>query len=137
MIVKGITIHNTGNELSAKENYDSLSKNNQLNLCHYLIDETDVIQTISEDKEAEHTGMGYDFGNKFTVAIEVCRSQCDDELYISAQKNAIKFIKKLIKKYNLTTNDIYFHSDFNIKKRCPHKILDLYITKEEFINDNF
>lgn len=137
MKVKGITIHNTGNELSAQENYDLLVEEKRMNLCHYLIDENEIINSFPEDMECSHTGKGYDFGNRYTLAIEICRSQCDDELYLKAEKKAIKFIKKLMKKYKLTTNDLYFHIDFNQQTYCPHKILDLYKTKEDFINGYF
>lgn len=135
MIVKGITIHNSGNELSAKEIYCNLIKNKQTNLCHFLIDENEIIKTWSEEQEASHTGKGYDFGNRYTIAIEICRSMCSDELYLKAQERAINFSKVLLDKYNLTTDNIYFHMDFNPQTKCPHRILEKYITKERFINE--
>lgn len=135
MEVKGITIHNTGSSKSAEELFEELKTDKQLNLCHYLVDEKKTIQTLDENIEASHTGKGYDFGNRFTLAIEICRSQNDTQLYLKAQDRAIKLIKKLMKKYNLTRNSIYFHIDFNQKTRCPHKILELYKTKEVFLNE--
>jgi len=137
MIVKGITIHNTGNLMSARENYDLMVEKKCMNLCHYLIDEKEIINTFPEDTEASHTGKGYDFGNRFTLAIEICRSQCDEELYLSAQKKAVTFIKKLMKKYGLTKDDLYFHYDFNQQAYCPHRILEIYRNKEGFINECF
>lgn len=134
MQVKGITIHNTNNLLSAKENYDEFLKIGKPNLYHYLVDETETINTYPTDLEASHTGRGYDFGNRFTIAIGICRSVCDEELYMKAQERAIKLIKKLMKKYGLKSDDIYFHSDFNTVK-CPHRILEIYETKERFINE--
>ena len=135
MIVKGITIHNTANDLSAQEYYDLLYKKKRLNYCHYIVDELQVLSTISEEQEASHTGKGYDFGNRYTLAIEIARSMCDEELYLKAQDKAIVLIKELMKKYHLTKDDIYFHIDFNQQARCPHRILDLYKSKEEFINE--
>lgn len=137
MIVKGITIHNTGNDMSARENYDLMAERKQINLCHYLIDEKEIINVFPEDREASHTGKGYDFGNRFTLAIEVCRSQSDEELYLKAQKKAVAFIKKLMKKYDLTNDDLYFHNDFNQQAYCPHRILEIYKTKGEFIHGCF
>lgn len=137
MIVKGITIHNTGNELSAQENYELLKQDMTLNVCHYLVDENNVINVLSEKEEAHHTGRGYDFGNRFTLAIEICRSTCEDEIYLKAQNNAIKLIKKLMKKFKLSKEDLYFHLDFNVNTRCPHYILDKYGTKERFIDEFF
>ena len=135
MKIKGITIHNTSNDLSAQENYSKLIKDKRTNLCHYIVDENDIINTLSEEQEAHHTGKGYDFGNRFTIAIEIARSMSDEKIYLKAQDNAIKLIKKLMKKYHLTKDDIYFHIDFNQQIRCPHRILDIYKTKEDFINE--
>ena len=137
MIVKGITIHNTGNDLTARENFDILYHNRQTKLCHYLIDECNIIRCCPESEEANHTGKGYDFGNKFTLAIEICRSTCDEELYLKAQAKAVSFIKDLMKKYDLTVDDLYFHRDFDISNDCPHRILEIYKTKGEFINGCF
>lgn len=134
MEVKGITIHNTGSSLSARETYNIMLQNKNLNYCHFLIDENEVINTYPLDKNASHTGRGYDFGNRFTIAIEICRSRCDLDTYLKAQDRAIKKIKELMKEYNLTKDDIYFHNDFNTV-RCPHRILDLYDTKGDFINE--
>lgn len=134
MEVKGITIHNINNDLSAKENYDDFLKSGTLNLCHYLIDENEVINCYPENQEAYHTGKGYDFGNLFTIAVEICRSRSDLDTYLQAQDNAIKKIKELMEKYHLTKDDIYFHSDFN-SVRCPHRIYEIYKTKGDFINE--
>ena len=137
MIVKGITIHNTGNGLTARENFDLLYYNHQEHLCHYLIDESNIIRSYPESMEASHTGKGYDFGNRYTIAIEICRSTCDDELYMAAQNKAVSFIKELMKKYDLTIEDLYFHRDFDMSINCPHRILDIYKTKGAFINGCF
>lgn len=135
MIVKGITIHNTNRFESAKEIYDELIKAKRFNICHYLVDEKEIINTLSEEVEASHTGKGYDFGNRYTIAIEICRSACEEELYLKAQDKAVKLIKKLMKKYKLKKEDLYFHNDFDNHKLCPHRIFEIYKTKEEFINE--
>lgn len=137
MIVKGITIHNSGNAFSAKEIYDELAKIGNLNICHYLIDENEIINTLPEDTEAYHTGKGYDYGNRYTIAVEICRSMSDEKTYLKAQDNAINFIKKLMNKYKLSNSDLYFHLDFNPQTKCPHRILEKYLTKERFINECF
>ena len=135
--VKGITIHNTGTTESASELRDKMKKSGQLYLCHYIVDEENIVQTTDESVCAYDTGKGYDFGNRFTIAVEICRSQSDFSLYLRAQRNAVKFIKTLLDKYNLTTKDIYFHNDFNTRTYCPHKILDYYGNKKNFIEKEF
>lgn len=137
MIVKGITIHNTSNDKSAKEMYEYLVSIHKLNLCHYLIDEKEIKQTLDEDIEASHTGKGYDFGNRFTIAVEICRSRSDEETYLKAEKKAVRFIKKLMKKYKLSNDDLYFHNDFDYFNDCPHRIMQIYKNKEGFKNAYF
>ena len=133
-MILGITIHNTGNELSARDNYRRLEQLFRTNLCHYLVDEKEVIQTTQDTDIAYHTGKGYDLGNKYTLAVEICRSTCEDDIYLKAEKKAISLIKKLMKKYELKRSDIYFHCDFDEQARCPHRILEKYKNKEEFLN---
>lgn len=137
MIVKGITIHNTGNEKTAKQLHQILINDKQMNLCHYLVDENDIANTWSVEECASHTGKGYDYGNRYTISIEICRSTSREDLYLKAQANAVKLIKELMEKYNLTTKNIYFHRDFDTKKKCPHRILDIYKTKQNFIKEVF
>lgn len=134
MKVKGITIHNTGNGRTANEIFEELKAAKKTNLCHYLVDEKEVINNFPTDTEAWHTGRGYDFGNRFTIAIEICRSTSDEKLYMLAQDRAVNLIKSLMNKYHLTENDIYFHNDFNTTK-CPHRILEIYETKRRFIDE--
>lgn len=131
--VKGITIHNTGNSLSAKEICESLERSVFNNGAHYFVDDEETIQFMPLDWCVFHTGMGIDWACKHTIAIEICKSQSDLETYEKAQKRAIKLIKKLMKEYDIDTSKIYFHNDFKRTTYCPHRILDLYKTKKEFI----
>lgn len=135
--VKGITIHNTGDSLSAKVKYDQLVQMKRPNLCHYLVDEKEIIQTWPETEQAVHTGKGYDLGNTNTIAIEICRSTSSENLYLKAQDKAVELIKQLLAKYNLGLEDVYFHMDFNPNYRCPHRILDIYKTKQDFLREVF
>lgn len=137
MIVKGITIHNTGNGKSARELYEALANRGQLNLCHFLVDESEIIPTIPLDQNAEHTGKGYDYGNEYTIAIEICRSASDEATYLQAQNNAIVLVRQLMEEYGLTTDNLYFHIDFNNRTFCPHRILQIYGNKKNFIEEVF
>lgn len=127
MIVKGITVHNTGNGISASELYNLIPHN----LCHFLVDEKETIQTYPLDKSAEHTGKGYDYGNMNTIAIEICRSTT--ALYPLAEAKAVELIKELMAMYGLEPKDIYFHIDFNKNTYCPHRILKDHGSKEEWL----
>lgn len=137
MIVRGITIHNTGNGKSARELFDDLNEHHGIRLCHFLVDENDIIQTIPLCECAEHTGKGYDVGNMNTIAIEICRSTSDEELYLQAQEKAVELINALMQSYGLTTDNLYFHIDFNSQTYCPHRILQMYGSKKNFIKEVF
>lgn len=130
--IKGITIHNTGNDKSAEEHAQLMANSSQHFATHYFVDEKKTIQVMPLNWAVWHTGKGFDMGNMRTIAIEICRSTSDLETYLKAQARAIKLIKKLMEQYNLDANSIFFHSDFN-NTYCPHKILDIYKTKDNFI----
>lgn len=136
--IKGITIHNTGRSESAKELFNEMETiDTSSGGCHFLIDENETIEVLPLNYCAYHTGKAKDWGNNFTIAIEICRSQASNDLYMAAQQRAVRKIKSLMKKYNLTKYDIYFHKDFNSKTYCPHKTLDIYQTKKKFIKEVF
>ena len=135
MIVKGITIHNTGNSLTANQNAKILNGTGKSYLCHFIIDEDKIVNMTPLDRESYHTGKGYDMGNMNTIAIEISRSTAKKTLYMKAQKNAIAFIRKLMEEYGLTKDDIYFHNDFNRQAYCPHRILEIYGDKKTFLKE--
>ena len=130
--VKGITVHNTNNALSALENYAWVEQTKTSQGCHYFVDEYNVVQVMPLDWCVYHTGMGIDWACKHTIAIEICRSQSSEELYLKAEKKAVGLIKSLMEQYNLTDKDIYFHQDFRQQTYCPHRILDKYGSKKKW-----
>lgn len=134
--IKGICVHNTGNALSAQENYDLMATSKDNRGCHFFIDESEVIQAMPLNYCVYHTGMGIDWACKHTLAIEIARSQASDDLYAQAESNAVEYIKYLMDRYELTTDDIYFHHDFNQQTYCPHRIMDNE-TKQEWIERCF
>lgn len=130
---KGITIHNTGNELSALDNFMAMEYGKGDYACHFFVDENEVLEAMPLTWCAWHTGKGYDMGNMNTIAIEICRSRCPEELYKKAESKAVELVKLLMEAYQLTDKDIYFHNDFNPRTYCPHRILQTYKTKSEWI----
>lgn len=132
--IKGITIHNTNNyKMNAKELFDWLeNESKDSSGCHYLVDDENTIEVMPINWAVYHTGKGNDFGNHYTIAIEIC-SNLNDEKYFKGQDNAIKLIKKLMNKYKLSIDNIYFHKDFDNQMYCPANILQIYKTKNEFL----
>lgn len=135
--VRGITVHNTGNSLSARDNYESMQHSNDSGGCHFFADEREVVQAMPLEWSVYHTGMGKDWACKYTIAIEICRSQSDLQTYLTAEKKAVELIKQLMQEYKLTTSDIYFHNDFRSQTYCPHRIFVIDGNKETWIERNF
>ena len=133
MEIKGITIHNSNNAFSAKENAKLIGTKGY-NSYHYLVDENEVIK-LNDDVIVWHTGKGYDNGNLNTISVCICKSITTN--YLEAEKQAVLLIKKLLNKYGLSKNDLYFHNDWNITKWCPHRTLDIYKSKTNWIERNF
>lgn len=129
--IKGIVFHNTGNDLSAKEHEELMETSSQHFGAHFFVDENEIVQVMPLDWFVWHTGKGYDMGNTRTIAIEICKSMADKETYMKSQENAVKLAKKLMEEYGLKIKDIYFHSTFD-NVYCPHRILDIYGSLDDF-----
>ena len=132
-IIKGITIHNTGNSLSAKENVEFMAQSCLHFSTHVFIDEKEVIEVLPLSIGSYHTGKANDKGNNETIAIEICRSTSSLDIYLQAQKKAIIWIKEKLNENQLDYTTIYFHNDFDERAYCPHRILSIYNNKKNFI----
>lgn len=127
----GITLHNTNNELSAIENFELMLNSTTSYSAHFFIDDKDVIEAIPINKACCHTGKGYDTGNLYTIAIEIC-SRGPDEMWHKALENTVNTIEDLKTKTGRDLK-IYFHRDFNPTVYCPHRLLNEYGSKVNFI----
>lgn len=131
--VWGITIHETGSDLNAKELHDYLNNECKTSQgCHYICDDTQVLQTMPDDYAVYHTGKGKDWGCRYTIAIEIC-SNISDEKYKLAQDNCVHLIKNLQEKYGISNDFIFLHYDFNPRTYCPKTILNVYGSAKRFV----
>ena len=133
--IKGIVIHNTNNQQwSARRLEKWLTEENRTSAgCHFLVDKDEVIQVMPLDWSVWNTGMMMDFGNLHCISIEVV-SHPSEKQYEQAEQKAIELIRKLMKEFDLTEKDIYFHRDFNPNVNCPAQILRRYGSKQNFLN---
>lgn len=131
--IKGITIHETNNyEMNAQELCEWLENINKTSQgVHYLVDSEQIVQVMPDDWAVYHTGKGRDWGNRYTIAIEIC-SSLSDEVYKKAEDRAISLIYSLQKKYHIPMNMIFFHNDFDNRVHCPNRILNEYGTSKRF-----
>lgn len=121
MTPKGICIHNTANDASAKSERNNVNRwdNNA------AVDDEEAIQLIPLNRNAWHAGDGENGqGNRNYIAIEICYSKSGGERFINAEKRAAKEVAALLKQYGWTINNIKKHQDFS-NKYCPHRTLDM------------
>ena len=94
---------------------------------HFAVDEKEAVQILPMSIHGWHAGDGgKGAGNTRSIGIEICRSQCRDNadmLYRRAEANAAVLAAALLRKYNLTPEDLRMHYDWS-KKFCPHRILE-------------
>lgn len=127
--VKYITIHNTAEPFSARQERDRVNnrRDNKSVSFHFAVDENEAVQIMELTEHAWHAGDGSKGdGNLRSIGIEICRSQCygtQEPLYRASEENAVKLTAWLLKKFNLSVNDLRKHQDWT-GKYCPHRILD-------------
>ena len=122
---KGICVHNTSNDASAKNETDYMIGNGLATSYHYAIDDKEVIQAIPDDRSAFHAGDGREGeGNTYYLGVEICYSKSGGERFIQAEKNAAAFIAQKLREYGWDISHVKKHQDFS-GKYCPHRTLDM------------
>lgn len=138
--VKHIVIHNSATgasaEANAKANYNATTKGQRSAFAHYYVDDEQVVRLARDTWKAYHTGKKE--YNETTIGIEICvnpmgclnecaNNQCVSdckrfktmrEKFYKAEDNAIDLIYTLLAKWNLTEDDVVFHSDLKATA-CP------------------
>lgn len=118
-----ITVHNTANDASAKNeaNY-MLSNNNQVSY-HVAIDDVESVEMIPFSRNAWHAGDGANgAGNRKSIGIEICYSKSGGDRYKKAEKNAIEYIAHVLIQLGLKPDRVRYHKQWS-GKNCPHRII--------------
>lgn len=127
MTPKGICIHNTANDASAKSERNNVNRwdNNAEVSFHIAVDDEEAIQLIPLNRNAWHSGDGGSGnGNRNYIAVEICYSKSGGDKFINAEKRAAKEVAALLKQYGWGVDKIKKHQDFS-NKYCPHRTLDM------------
>ena len=120
-----ITIHNTSNSASAKNEIAYMISNNNQVSYHVAVDEKEVIQAIPFNRNAWHAGDGANGnGNRKSIGIEICRSTSDVATFKKAEENCAKYVATLLKQYGWGIDKVKQHYDWS-GKNCPHKTREL------------
>lgn len=125
MLPEFIVVHNTANDASAESEIKYMINNNKQTSFHYAIDDKEIVQAISEDRNAWHAGDGgRGRGNRRGIAVEICYSRSGGERFIKAEILAAKFIAEKLKERGWGIDRVKKHQDFS-GKYCPHRTLDM------------
>ena len=116
-----ITIHNTANDASAKNEISYMTNNNNQVSYHYAVDDIQIIQAIPDNRTAWHCGDGRGPGNMKSIGIEICYSRSGGPRYTKAEDNAVQLTAYRLHKYNLPISAVKQHYDWS-RKNCPHRI---------------
>jgi len=122
MVPQYITVHNTANDASAANEIKYMTTNDNQVSYHVAVDDKEVIQAISFNRNAWHCGDGQGKGNRQSIGIEICYSKSGGARYAAAEENAVQYIAKLLKEYGWGIDRVKKHQDWN-GKYCPHRIL--------------
>lgn len=121
MTPKGICIHNTANDASARNEISYMQSNNNEVSFHIAVDDQEAIQGLPLDRNAWHAGDGGNGqGNRNYIAVEICYSKSGGSRFEAAEKRAAKEVAALLKKYGWGIDKIKDHRSFS-GKNCPHR----------------
>lgn len=123
----GITVHNTANDASARNEIAYMTNNNYETSFHFAVDDKEAVQGIELNRNAWHASDGANgTGNRKTIAIEICYSKSGGDRFIKAEQNAVELIAYLMKQYGWGIDRVKRHYDYAPnKKYCPHRTMDL------------
>lgn len=126
---KWITVHNTANDASARNEISYMRRNNEQVSFHAAVDDKEVVIGIPFNRNAWHAGNP-DFkggnprtGNLYSIAIEICYSRSGGSRFDAAEDNAARYIASLLKAYGWGIDRVKRHYDWS-RKYCPHRTMD-------------
>ena len=127
MTPKYITIHNTGNTASARNEAAYMNSNSNYTSYHVAIDDKEVVQVVPFNRNAWHAGDGQGQGNRASIGIEICYSMDNgysgamSARYKQAQENAALYVAYVLHQYGWGTYRLRQHWNWS-GKDCPHKM---------------
>ena len=123
-----ITIHNTANTASARNEVAYMRRNNNMTSYHVAIDDIEVVQAIPFNRNAWAAGDGVNGqGNRKSIHIEICYSMDNgyrgaySSRYRKAEENAALYVAYVLHQYGWGVNRLRQHWDWS-RKDCPHKM---------------
>ncbi|MGN8647876.1 peptidoglycan recognition protein family protein [Gracilibacillus sp. HCP3S3_G5_1] len=120
---KTVTVHQTGNTnkgANAVAHAKIQLKGNPRDASwHYQVDDIQVIQSFEDDAQCWHATDGRGPGNLDSIAVELCINSDGD--YKKTLENGAELVRHLLKRHNLSINDVKQHNDW-YPKNCPAQL---------------
>ena len=121
-----LVIHFTANDGdSAKNNADYFAREAPGASAHFFVDEREIWQSVQEKDIAWHCGTrGMYFHpycrNANSLGVELCSRKRGEKYYFTPEtvKNAQQFVRSLMKRYGIPTENVVRHYDVT-GKWCP------------------
>lgn len=121
-----LVIHFTANDGdSAKNNADYFAREAPGASAHFFVDEREIWQSVQEKDIAWHCGTrGMYFHpycrNANSLGVELCSRKRGEKYYFAPEtvKNAQQFVRSLMKRYGIPTENVVRHYDVT-HKNCP------------------
>lgn len=128
--IMGVTIHNTdwittASDTTPAEQYTRATVNGNMGdvRVHYYVDNTCAWQNLPLKLSGWHAADGDGNGNTRTIAIECIMSSAYNDRDKKSEDNAARIAAELLKKYQLTIDNLYTHNHWYSGKYCPAYIL--------------
>lgn len=120
-----LTVHNTANDASAKNEISYMVTNTSQTSFHFAVDDVEVWQGLLLTRNGWHAGDGANgTGNRKTIGIEICYSKSGGSRFTAAEKNAAQLIANLLIERNWGIERVKKHQDWS-GKNCPQRTLEL------------
>lgn len=119
-----ITVHNTANDATARNEVAYMTNNNYEISFHFAVDDKEDVQALPLDRNGWHCGDGNGMGNRKSIGIEICYSKSGGDKFIKAEQNAVELIVHLLKERGWGIDRVKKHQDWS-GKYCPHRTLDM------------
>jgi N-acetylmuramoyl-L-alanine amidase len=123
--IEYIVMHYTANDGDTDEGNANYFKNNNIKVsAHYFIDENSITESVKPEDIAYHIGnksyVHLKCRNYNSIGVEMCSDKVNGRFTITEQtvKNAVDFVKLLMKQYNIPIENVLRHYDITYKK-CP------------------
>ena len=119
-----ITVHNTANDASARNEVSYMRNNSSSTSYHVAVDDKEVVIAAPFNRNCFHAGDGRNgTGNRKTIGIEICYSKSGGARFDAAEDNAARYIASLLKAYGWGIDRVKRHYDWS-RKYCPHRTMD-------------